>query len=150
MQTKVWGTPAWVFLHTIAFNFPLDPTSRQRHQYINFFKSMGNVLPCKYCRICYSKMIAQGPHKLMYRVTRDRVTFAKWLYNVHNAINKRLKIKKNPTFCEVSKLYNSFRANCAGGGCNIPRSGIKKKSRLLVYPRKLNRGVSISVDKRCK
>ena len=142
MQTKVWGTPAWVFLHTIAFNFPLDPTSRQRHQYINFFKSMGNVLPCKECRICYSKMIAQGPHKLMYRVTRDRVTFAKWLYNVHNAINKRLKVKKNPTFGEVSKLYNSFRA--------INHSGIKKKSRLLVYPRKLNRGVSISVDSRCK
>ena len=42
-QTQVWGTPGWVFLHCIAFNFPLVPTRKQKADYIRFFKSIGDV-----------------------------------------------------------------------------------------------------------
>ena len=38
-QTQVWGTPGWVFLHSIAFNFPLVATKRQKIYYIQFLKA---------------------------------------------------------------------------------------------------------------
>ena len=37
MRTKVWGPPAWVFLHTVAHNYPLKPTREDRKNYKNFF-----------------------------------------------------------------------------------------------------------------
>ena len=155
-QTQVWGTPGWVFLHCIAFNFPLIPTQKQKRDYIRFFKSVGNVLPCKYCRMCYSKMIKEGPCKLTMKSVRDRRTFAKWVYIIHNAVTKRTSKKKIPSFKEVSDTYNSFRASCSSKaddkakGCITPAVGVKKKSRVSIYPRKCHRGPSLSIHRRCK
>ena len=55
MRTKVWGPPAWIFLHTVAHNYPLKPTRQDRKNYKNFFKSIGYILPCKYCRMSYQQ-----------------------------------------------------------------------------------------------
>ena len=154
-QTQVWGTPGWVFLHSIAFNFPIVPTKRQKLYYIQFFKSMGHVLPCKYCRECYTKTISEGPQKLTLKTVRDRRTFSKWLYKVHKSVTVRTSTKKSPTFKEVADMYNSFRASCSKKidkktkGCITPEKGKKKKSKVLIYPRECHRGPSISVDRRC-
>ena len=59
MMTNVWGPPGWVFLHCITIGYPIkiDPKnkehiSRKKHT-MNFFNSLGHVLPCKYCRESY-------------------------------------------------------------------------------------------------
>ena len=41
-QTKIWGSPAWLFLHCIAFNYTPDKKSSK-----TFFLSLAHVLPCK-------------------------------------------------------------------------------------------------------
>ena len=154
-QTQVWGTPGWVFLHSIAFNFPLVPTKKQKMDYVRFFKTMGHVLPCKYCRECYTKTISEGPLKLTLKTVRNRMTFSKWLYKVHKSVTVRTSKKKSPTFKEVADMYNSFRASCSKKidkklkGCITPEKGKKKKSKVLIYPRECHRGQSVSVDKRC-
>ena len=109
-QTQVWGTPGWVFLHCIAFNFPLVPTKKQKMDYIRFFKSIGTVLPCKYCRMCYTEMVNKGPLKITLKTVRDRRTFSKWVYNIHKAVTKRTTNKKTPPFGDIADMYNSFRA----------------------------------------
>ena len=148
-QTQVWGTPGWVFLHSIAFNFPLVPTKKQKLIYIRFFKDIGHILPCKYCRQCYTQLISEGPLKLTMKTVRDRRTFSKWLYKCHKAVMIRTSKKKSPTFKEVADMYNSFRATCSKKGCITPEKGKKKKSKVLIYPRECHRGPSISIDKRC-
>ena len=35
-NNKIWGPPAWTFLHTITFNYPENPTNREKHNYFNF------------------------------------------------------------------------------------------------------------------
>ena len=148
MQTQVWGTPGWVFLHSIAFNFPLIPTRKQKLDYIRFFKCIGDVLPCKYCRTCYTKMVNEGPYKLTMKKMRDRRTFSKWVYIIHKVVTDRTSKKKTPTFKEVSDTYNSFRASCSSKpdqkakGCITPAKGLRKKSKVLVYPRECHRGPS--------
>ena len=154
-QTQVWGTPGWVFLHCIAFNFPLAPTQKQKRDYIRFFKSMGDVLPCKYCRTCYTKMVNEGPLRLTMKIVRDRRTFSKWVYKIHKAVTDRTSKKKTPPFSEVTKTYNSFRASCSSKidqkskGCITPEIGKKKKSRVNIYPRECHRGSSLVIDRRC-
>ena len=144
------------FLHCIAFNFPLVPTRKQKADYIRFFKTIGDVLPCKYCRLCYGKMVREGPFKLTLKTVRDRRTFSKWLYKIHKAVTDRTSKKKTPPFKEIADTYNSFRASCSSKvdnkvqGCITPAVGAKKKSRVSIYPRECHRGPSVSVDRRCK
>ena len=145
------------FLYIVSrFNFPLIPTRKQKLDYIRFFKSIGNVLPCKYCRVCYTKMVNEGPYRLTMKKVRDRRTFAKWVYDIHKVVTDRTSKKKTPTFKEVSDTYNSFRASCTSKkdqkakGCITPAKGIRKKSKVLIYPRECHRGPSLSIHRRCK
>ena len=50
MLTTVWGAPMWHYLHTMSFNYPVNPTLEQKRHYRNFVLNLKNVLPCKYCR----------------------------------------------------------------------------------------------------
>ena len=34
----VWGPAGWLFLHSIAQNYPWKPTEEQKEWYYNFFK----------------------------------------------------------------------------------------------------------------
>jgi hypothetical protein len=49
--TSTWGPPMWHYLHTMSFNYPVNPTKEDKKNYMNFILSLQNVLPCKYCRI---------------------------------------------------------------------------------------------------
>ena len=39
MDPKIWGPPGWLFLHTITFNYPTNPTEEDKKYYKNFFYS---------------------------------------------------------------------------------------------------------------
>ena len=51
MLTSVWGPAAWHLLHTISFNYPINPTIENKKQYKEFVENLQYDLPCKYCRI---------------------------------------------------------------------------------------------------
>ena len=51
MLTSVWGPPMWHFLHTMSFNYPVNPSAEDKKHYSDFVYSLRYVLPCKYCRI---------------------------------------------------------------------------------------------------
>ena len=50
MMTSVWGPATWLMLHTMSFNYPIEPSEDQKKYYYKFFKNLQNVLPCRYCR----------------------------------------------------------------------------------------------------
>ena len=144
MMTKVWGPPGWMFLHAVVFGYPTDPvqfdndndlipgTTSQR--YANMLRSIGHVLPCKYCRASYNQYVKELP--LTNAVLKDRSTLTRWLYNIHNKVNDKLGLKRC-SFNKHAKQYESYRAQCTTGpqkGCITPLSGIKIRSRVLVYP----------------
>ena len=47
MLTTVWGPSLWHFLHTMSFNYPVEPSPEQKKQYREFILSLENILPCK-------------------------------------------------------------------------------------------------------
>ena len=93
MLTTVWGPGAWHFLHTMSFNYPVEPTMEQKHQYRNYVLSLKNVLPCKYCRMNLKTNLRELP--LTMECMKNRDTFSKYIYELHELINRKLKKKSN-------------------------------------------------------
>ena len=106
MNPENWGPSAWIFLHTITFNYPENPNSHHKQQAITFFNSLGEMLPCKKCQEHYQEYLNNHPVK--YHVN-TRVTLVKWLIDVHNNVNSLLG-KKRLSYKEALKIYN-LKAN---------------------------------------
>lgn len=121
--TKVWGSHSWITNHAITFGYPINPTEEEKKNYRNYFISLGNVLPCKYCRESYNIFIKTGDTKLRYEDLSSRETLSKWFYRLHNAVNKKLDVEYNVSYEDVVEKYESLRANCDdknSKGCTTP------------------------------
>ena len=44
MNTQFWGPPGWELLHILTFNYPKNPTEKQKTEWELFFKSIGFLL----------------------------------------------------------------------------------------------------------
>jgi len=134
MRTAIFGPAGWIFLHSIAQNYPWNPTQQQMEDYYNFFRLTGNVLPCRYCRESYQLFITQKGTRLTLQTMKNRKSVVIWLYRIHNKVNKKLGVKDHPTLKEVWDKYESFRSVChktkqkKAKGCTVPLNGIRKKN----------------------
>lgn len=123
--TKIWGGPAWTFNHSITFGYPLEPTEEQKLKYKNYFVSLGDVLPCRFCRDSYQKFITTGITALTDDVLKNRESLTRWFHNIHNAVNDKLEVDYGITYEDLVERYESFRAKCGKStqtvkGCVAP------------------------------
>ena len=149
MMTSIWGPSTWHLLHSISFNYPVNPTDPDKHNYKEFVLSLKNVLPCGKCR----KNLVHNLKKLPLEDSdlESRYTFSKYVYNLHEIINTMLGKKSGLSYDDVKNIYERFRARCSkdskkGGnktkkfkknekGCVIPMgSGKKTKCILRIVP----------------
>jgi hypothetical protein len=112
MQTDTWGPHLWVFLHCMSFNAPDIIPKEKQEQYKDFFTSLGQMLPCRYCRESYVYFLKKLPLD-QYLGDRQGLTF--WLYSLHNLVNYKLYIKDNkplviPQFYKIALKYESMKA----------------------------------------
>ena len=110
MLTSVWGPAQWHFLHTMSFNYPVNPSPEDKHNYRNYVVSLKNVLPCKYCRMNLKTNLKQMPITMAHM--KNRETFSKYIYELHELVNKMLHKKSNLTYEQVKERYENFRARC--------------------------------------
>jgi len=110
MLTTVWGPSMWHFLHTMSFNYPAHPTSAQKHQYRDFVISLQHILPCKYCRMNLTRNLKQMPLRMSNMASRE--TFSRYIYDLHELVNKMLNKKSNLKYCDVRERYEHFRSRC--------------------------------------
>ena len=110
MLTTVWGPSLWHYLHIMSFNYPINPTKQQKDKNIEFIKNLQYTLPCKYCRINLSKNFKVMP--ISRKVMKNRFTFSKYIYDLHELVNKMLNKKSNLSYETVRQRYENFRARC--------------------------------------
>ena len=157
MLTSVWGPPLWHALHTMSFNYPVKPTKEQQQYYFDFFTNLKNVLPCKYCRDNYSLNLQKYP--ITSKVLKNRESFSRWLYNIHELVNTNLNKKSGLTYENVRDRYETFRSRCLidpknkndniEKGCTEPLYGVKSKCVLNIIP-KNSKTDTFKIDKKCK
>jgi len=160
MLTTIWGPPMWHYLHTMSFNYPVNPSSEDKQHYMDFIKSLVNVLPCKYCRINLKENLIKLPITL--KTMKNRHTFSKYVYDLHELINTMLNKKSGLTYDEVRERYEHFRARClidvdtnkyiikpsSEKGCTEPLIGKKAKCVLNILPVN-NSTPSFNINKQC-
>ena len=55
LLTKIWGPPLWESFHAITFGYPMEPDEEIKNNYKQWLISLGDVLPCSYCRNSYKQ-----------------------------------------------------------------------------------------------
>jgi hypothetical protein len=121
--TKIWGPMMWESIHCIAFGYPIEPTSEQKENYKNFFLNLMNVLPCKFCRDSYKDFITKEENTLLRdEDLENRESLTKFVFKIHNRVNKKLGVNYNICYDDFVKKYESYRAKCIPNekGCNMP------------------------------
>ena len=163
MLTSVWGPSMWHYLHTMSFNYPVHPTQDDKKHYRDFMKSLVYVLPCKYCRINLKTNYKNLP--LRKCDMKNRETFSKYVYHLHELVNKMLKKKSGLSYCQVRDRYENFRARCTQKkpllfkvkkrgtrkekGCTIPLYGKKAKGIIKIGPQE-SKCKSFQMNKQCE
>ena len=105
MNPEVWGPHGWIFLHTITFNYPDFPTNDDKNKYKNFFTLLKYTLPCDACKQHFSNNLIKYP--LTDSVLSSKNNLMKWLFNIHNSVNK-MNNKKLFTYKEFIDYYNKL------------------------------------------
>jgi hypothetical protein len=164
MLTTVWGPSLWHYLHTMSFNYPINPTKEQKKYYKEFILNLKHVLPCKYCRINLVNNFKTNP--LRSKHLKNRETFSKYIYDLHEIINSMLGKTSNLTYEQVRDRYEHFRARCSNipkekiwnfnknktkkkeKGCTEPLYGEKSKCIIKIVPQK-EKCNTFQMDKKC-
>ena len=155
MMTSVWGPPMWHVLHTISFNYPIQPTEKQKKHYYNFYKNLKNILPCKYCRDNLTKNLSN--HPITMAAFKNRESLSRWVYELHEIINGMLGKTSGLSYEDVRDRYEHFRSRCLVNdskktkiekGCTEPLYGVKTKCVLSIVP-KDDKSKSFKVDPKC-
>lgn len=163
MLTSVWGPSMWHYLHTMSFNYPVNPTLKEKCHYIKFVKSLKYTLPCKYCRKNLRTNFKSMP--LTMKEMKNRDTFSRYIYGLHELVNKMLGKKSGLTYCQVRERYEHFRARCSidkpkifkvvknktkkkEKGCTEPLYGEKSKCIIKIVPQSQQIN-SFQMDNKC-
>ena len=161
MLTSVWGPSMWHYLHTMSFNYPVEPSKENKHYYKEFVKNLQYTLPCKYCRINLKNNFKAHPIKDCHM--KNRESFSRYVYELHELVNKMLNKKSGLKYCDVRERYEHFRARCSNEklklfkfnktkkkekGCTEPLYGKKAKCIIKIVPHE-KKCKTLEIDNKC-
>lgn len=119
MKPNIWGPHAWIFLHSITFDYPDKPTTDTKRNYKNFFENIQYVLPCDMCRIHYKKNLKK--FKITDKVLSSRKNLIEWLIDLHNRVNK-MNNKPQLSYKDVVNKYLDFYEGNKNENINLSRN----------------------------
>lgn len=162
MLTTIWGPSLWHFLHTMSFNYPIKPTAADKKYYKQLLLNLQYILPCKYCRTNLRNNFKNHPLRSCNLKNRD--TFSRYVYNLHEVVNKMLGKKSGLSYCDVRERYEHFRSRCTEEnpkifkfrktrkkkekGCTEPLYGKKAKCVIKIVPQE-EKCNTFQMDKKC-
>lgn len=89
VKPESWGPHAWIFLHSIALQYPEHPTNTQKMEYKLFFRLLSKVLPCIQCQNHFMEYL-QHHEKQFNDAFKNRKTLFEWTLKFHNYVNEKL------------------------------------------------------------
>lgn len=162
MLTSSWGPAIWHSLHMMSFNYPVHPTIADKKNYRNYIISLKHILPCKYCRMNLVKNFKALPLTMEHMKNRD--SFSKYIYHLHELVNKMLNKQSGLSYTDVRERYEHFRARCTEEkpklfnfkkvktkkekGCTEPLYGKKSKCVIKIVPQE-DKAATFQMDKKC-
>jgi hypothetical protein len=102
----VWGPCTWILLHSISLNYPVNPSSKNVVDYMNFFINLGKVLPCKSCRKHYRANLRKM--NFGHSWFRNRETLSRKICNLHNVLNEHVHGSQKCLLVNYDDMCSTF------------------------------------------
>lgn len=164
--TSIFGPAQWHFLHTMSFNYPVNPTAKDKKNYRNYIYNLRYVLPCKYCRINLTNNLKKKPMMACHLANRE--AFSRYVYELHELVNKMLGKNSHLSYEDVRERYEHFRSRCTEEkpkvfkfkksatktkkkrekGCTEPLYGKKSKCVINIVPQE-DKSATFQIKKEC-
>lgn len=79
------GRATWTFLHTLAAQYPDNPTRQQKKDVKELMAILSRMYPCKECADHFKEVLRANPVQ-----AGSHEEFSQWLCHVHNVVNRSL------------------------------------------------------------
>uniref|UniRef100_A0A5B6YSP8 Sulfhydryl oxidase n=1 Tax=Davidia involucrata TaxID=16924 RepID=A0A5B6YSP8_DAVIN len=79
------GRATWTFLHTLAAQYPDNPTRQQKKDVKELMAIISRMYPCKECADHFKEILRANPVQ-----AGSQAEFSHWLCHVHNVVNRSL------------------------------------------------------------
>jgi hypothetical protein len=101
-----WAPLTWYMFHKLANDYAYNESVEEtdKEHYIQFFKSMKTIIPCKTCRNHFIENTNIEENKIENNITKEKIF--EWTVRLHNLVNSMHK-KKVFSVEEAKKLYTS-------------------------------------------
>lgn len=83
------GASTWTYLHWFSLNYPNQPTAQYKNDTSIYLFQFFQRIACASCRIHTMSYIKEHPINL-----ETRTGFVLWVFDFHNAVNARRKVKQ--------------------------------------------------------
>ena len=134
MLTSVWGPGMWHYLHTMSFNYPVNPTKKDKEHYSKFMLQLKHVLPCGKCRKNLKNNYKKLP--LSMKHMKNRAMFSKYVFDLHELINNMLGKKSGLSYENIRERYEHFRARCSISKQNNTKKRVRYSNKNTVLKEK--------------
>ncbi|KAG5526347.1 hypothetical protein RHGRI_032582 [Rhododendron griersonianum] len=79
------GRATWTFLHTLAAQYPDNPTRQQKKDVKQLMDILSRMYPCKECADHFKEILRVNPVQ-----AGSQAEFSQWLCHAHNFVNRSL------------------------------------------------------------
>lgn len=129
----------WFQLHNFACFFPEKPTDERRKSFVTLMESLAANLPCSICALHLLDYMKQHP---LLPATETREKLERWMYDLHEDVNKRRGKPSSCTFEDVKRAFQPNKAWIEWGGYPI-MSSVEYRQ---IQRNSQTKGSSLSVD----
>lgn len=105
LNPKVWGPHYWFVLHTIALTYPLKPNETVKKKYYDFIENLPLFIPIENIGNYFSELLDKYP---VTPYLDSRESFIKWVYFIHNRVNKSLGYEELTLSESLEKYYKLY------------------------------------------
>ncbi|KAL5061884.1 hypothetical protein RYX36_023621 [Vicia faba] len=79
------GRATWTFLHTLAAQYPDNPTRQQKKDVKELVQILSRMYPCSECADHFKEVLRSNPVQ-----SGSHAEFSQWLCHVHNVVNRSI------------------------------------------------------------
>ncbi|CAL5196495.1 unnamed protein product [Lathyrus oleraceus] len=79
------GRATWTFLHTLAAQYPDNPTRQQKKDVKELVQILSRMYPCSECANHFKEVLRSNPVQ-----SGSHAEFSQWLCHVHNVVNRSI------------------------------------------------------------
>jgi hypothetical protein len=112
-KNKEWGTPLWKILHGLTESLgqqtvPMLATD-EAHELVFLLRDLEKVMPCALCRSHYHSWRKDNPIDIFshMRGVQLRDAVRKWLYDLHENVNRSRQVESGITLEMLPDMYRS-------------------------------------------